>query len=145
MTGVGTLTLVGLVVLAVLIVVFLKVRQKDLLGAMMQKRQATSKIVSRADYVEGMQTIPVALALSADTIYYENPDLEASFELARIDEVEYSDELATGKTVPDDCSVLRLRSHGAAFEFVMPRAECKKWMSALPPRTTDNRPSAHAV
>ena len=145
MTGVGTLTLVGLVVLAVLIVVFLKVRQKDLLGALMQKRQATSKIVSRADYVEGMQTIPVALSMTADTLHYENPDLEASFELARIDEVEYSDELATGKMVADNCSVLRLRSHGAAFEFVMDRAECKKWMAVLPPRTTDNRPSAHAV
>ena len=145
MPDVATITLVGLVVLAVLVVVFIKVRQKDLVGAMMQKRQGSSKLVSRADYVEGMETIPVALSLSADSIYYENPDLEASFELSRIDEVEYSDELATGRTVDAHNSVMRLRSHGAAFEFVMDKAEAKKWMSALPPKTTDSRPTAHAV
>ena len=144
MPGVATLTLVGLVVLAVLIVVFLKVRRKDLVGAMMQKRQAGSKIVSRADYVEGMEHIPVALSLSADTFYYENPDLEASFDLNRIDEIEYSDELATGTTLDDQYRVLRLRSHGAAFEFVMPKAEAQKWMAALPPKMTE-RSTAHAV
>ena len=145
MPDVGTITLVGIVVLAVLVVIFLKVRQKDLIGAMMAKRQPTSKLVSRADYVEGMEKMPVALSLAEDSLYYENPDLEASFELSRIDEVEYSDELATGKMVDDRCEILRLRSHGATFEFVMDKAEAKKWMSALPPRTSDNRPSAHAV
>src|SRR5688572_32858535 len=115
MPDAATLTIVGLVVLAVLIVVFLKVRRKDMIGALVQKRQATSRLVSRADYVEGMEKIPVALSLSADTLYYENPDLEAQFDLNRIDEVEYSDELATGRMVDDNHSVMRLRSHGAAF------------------------------
>ena len=36
---VGTITLVGVVVLVVMVVIFLKVRQKDLIGAMMQKRR----------------------------------------------------------------------------------------------------------
>ena len=144
MPNIAILTVVGIVVLAVLIVVFFKVRRKDLIGALMQKRQAGSKVVSRADYVEGMEHIPVALSLADDTFYYENPDLEASFELSRIDEVEYSDELATGKMVDDDSRVLRLRSHGAAFEFVLDKAEAQKWMAVLPPRTSE-RSTAHAV
>jgi len=48
MTDPATLTLVGIIVLAVLVVIFLKVRQKDLIGAIAAKRQAGSKIVSRA-------------------------------------------------------------------------------------------------
>jgi len=145
MPDVGTITLVGLVVLAVLVVIFLKVRQKDLIGAMMAKRQPTAKLVSRADYVEGMETMPVALSLTADSLYYENPDLEASFDLNRIDEIEYSDELITGKMIDDDCTALRVRSHGTAFEFVLEKADAQKWMAALPPKTIAQTPTAHAV
>ena len=140
----ATLTLVGIIVLAVLVVVFFKVRQKDLIGAIAAKRQQSSKIVSRAHYVEGMEKIPVALSLGADTLYYENPDLEASFELNRIDEIEYSDELATGRMHGDDLSVLRLRSHGQAFEFLLDKAEAKKWMELLPPRTSGESPAMRA-
>ena len=135
MPELATLTVIGAVVLAVLIVVFMKIRQKDLIGAMVEKRRATSKMVGRADYVEGAEKIPVALALTNDTFYYENPDLEASFELSRIDEVEYSEDLSTGKNLPEHCRVLRLRSHGATFEFVVEKADADKWLAALPPRT----------
>jgi len=144
MPGLATLTIVGVIVLAVLVVVFLKMRQRDLLGAIMDKRRGSSKLVSRADYVEGAETIPVALALTGDTFYYENTDLEASFELARIDEIEYSDELMTGKRHGEDCRVLRLRSHGTSFEFLVDRAESKKWEAALPARQLGGR-VAHAV
>jgi len=138
--------LAGIAVLVVLVVIFFKVRQKDLIGAMIQKRQADAKLVSRADYMEGMEKIPVALSLTADTLYYENPDLEASFELSRIDEVEYDDELATGRMLDHDRRVMRLRSHGTAFEFVLEKPETQKWMAALPPRTTTTgAPTAHAV
>lgn len=144
MPGLTAITIVGLVVLAVLVVIYRKVHQKDLIGAMMQKRQAASKLVTRADYVEGMEKIPVVLALTGDTFYYENPDLEASFDLNRIDEIEYDNELATGKTVNDNCCVLRLRSHGAAFEFLLDKADAPKWQAALPARTIGS-PTAHAV
>ena len=137
--------LAGIAVLVVLVVILFKVRQKDLIGAIIQKRQAGATLVSRADYMEGMEKIPVALSLTADTLYYENPDLEASFELSRIDEVEYDDELATGKTLDHDRRVLRLRSHGTAFEFVLEKPDTQKWMAALPPRTTAGAPTAHAV
>jgi hypothetical protein len=143
MSVLAILTVVGVIVLAVLVVVYLKMRQRDLLGAFMEKRRASAKLVGRADYVEGAETIPVALALTADTFYYENPDMEASFDLNRIDEIEYSDELMTGKNHGENCRVLRLRSHGTAFEFLVDRAESRKWETALPARTLG--PVARAV
>jgi hypothetical protein len=144
MSGLTIITLVGLVVLAVLVSVYLKLRRQDALGALMQKRQAGSKLVTRAEYMEGMEKIPVALALTETTFYYENPDLEASFDLNRIDEIEYDDESATGKMVDDNCRVLRLRSHGAAFEFLLDKADAAKWQAVLPPRVV-GAPTAHAV
>ena len=137
-------TLVGLVVLVVLVVVYLKLRRGDEIGALMDKRRGSSKLVTKADYVEGREQIPVALSLSADTLYYESPDMEASFELSRIDEVEYTDDLATGRDV-HGCRVLRLRSHGATFEFLLDKADANKWMAVLPPHLYGQPASAQAV
>ena len=135
MPDLGTLTIVGLIAAAALVFYFLKVRQKDLISAQLEKRRATSRLVSRAEYVEGVEQLPVALSLGADALYYENSDLEASFDLDRLDEIEYSDELSTGRAVRRGCRVLRLRSHGATFEFLMESAEAAKWAAALPPRS----------
>jgi hypothetical protein len=150
MPELATVTVVGVVVLAVLVVIYLKLRRNDLVGAFVEKRRAGSKLVSRAEYVEGVEKIPVALALTDTALYYENPDLEASFDLDRIDEVEYSQELTTGRSHDTHHEVLRLRSHGASFEFLLEKADCAKWMAALPPRTLEgrplqSRPSAQAV
>jgi hypothetical protein len=135
-----------LVVAAVVLVgVYLKMRQRDHLDVLIKKRQPTSKLVSRAEYAEGMESIPVALALSGDTFYYENPDLEASFELSRVDEIEYDDELATGKNVAANNRVLRLRSHGAAFEFILTKEDAAKWAAALPARRMGESAAAQAV
>jgi hypothetical protein len=138
------MSVIGVVVAVALTVVYLRMRRQDLLGALMEKRRATSRLVSRADFVEGADAMPVALSLGADALYYENPDLEASFDLDRIDEVEYDDELTTGKNVDAHQRVLRLRSHGRAFEFVLDKAEQPKWAAALPPRQLGNT-TAHAV
>ena len=143
MADISTISVVGLFVAVALVVIFLKVRQKDLLGAIIQKRQPTSKLVTRADYAEGAERIPVALSVSTDTLYYENPDLDASFELARIDEIEYADDLATGANLANGYHVLRLRSHGTTFEFVLEPGDEKKWMTALPPHSIGQH--AHAV
>jgi hypothetical protein len=140
----ATVTIVGLAVLAVLVVIYLKLRQGDVLGALMEKRRGGSKIVTRAEYVEGREQIPVALSLSADTLYYENADLEASFDLSRIDEIEYSNELATGRDVHGH-RVLRLRSHGATFEFLLEKEVAPKWEATLPAHTYGQQPSAQAV
>lgn len=136
-------SIVGVVVLIALTLAFLKLRRKDQIGAMMEKRKGAAKLVSRADYVEGREEMPVALTLTADTFYYENPDLEASFELSRIDEIEYADDLATGHEIRHpNVRVLRLRSHGAVFEFLLEKNDCAKWMAALPPRTYGNAAQA---
>lgn len=136
-------SIAGVVVLIGLALAYLKLRRKDQIGAMMEKRKASAKLVTRADYVEGREEMPVALTLTADTFYYENPDLEASFELSRIDEVEYADDLATGHQIRHpNVRVLRLRSHGAAFEFLLEKGDCAKWMAALPPRSYGNAAQA---
>jgi len=138
----GIVTVVGVVVLVVLLWLFFRARSQDQLAEMMEKRRPSCRLVSRAEYVEGMHSQPVALSLSDSDLYYENNDMQASFELARIDEVEYDDELATARSVAAGSRALRVRSHGATFEFIMPAAEAKKWESILPPRRSGGQPAA---
>ncbi|HMC20352.1 MAG TPA: hypothetical protein VKL19_00735 [Thermoanaerobaculia bacterium] len=137
-----TVTIVGLVVLAPLVWLYLRMRSRDQIDEMMAKRRASARLVSRADFVEGLERIPVALALSTDIISYENPDLDATLELKHIEEVEYDDETATGQSV--DGKALRLRSHGHTFEFVLDSNTARQWESTLPPRRM-SRGTAQAV
>lgn len=130
-----TVTIIGLVVLVALVWLFLRTRSSDLLEERMAKRRPSSRIVSRADLVEGGQRIPVALSLSTEVLYYESPDLDATLELKHIEEVEYDDETATGQSV--DGKALRLRSHGHTFEFVLDSETARQWASHLPPRHMD--------
>jgi hypothetical protein len=143
MPWLGTVTVVGLVLLVALVVLFLRIRMKDLVEEYVKRRSADSRVCSRADFVEGMERIPVALALTHDTIYYESPDLQASLELQRIEEVEYDDETATGQSV--DGKTLRLRSHGHTFEFVLDTDTARLWQTALPQHRMDEGPAAEAV
>ena len=144
MPWLGTVTVVGLVVLIALIFIFLRLRMKDHVNEYVQRRSASSRVASRADFVEGMQRIPVALALTDDTIFYESPDLQASLELQRIEEVEYDDETATGQHVAVG-KALRLRAHGHTFEFLLDSETARKWQTALPPHRLDEGPAAQAV
>jgi len=127
-----TVTVAGVVVLIVLTVVFLRVRAKDQLDDLIARKKPSCRLVSRADLVEGMERIPVALALTNDTVTYENPDLQAALDLAVIEEIEYDDETATGHSVIGKS--LRLRSHGHAFEFVLDHATAAQWEQLLPAR-----------
>jgi hypothetical protein len=109
-------------------------RQKRATGQLDQiarKKAEASKLVSKAELAEGINRIPVVLSLTDDSIYYENPDLDAQLELSRIEEIEYADELATGRSI-DGGRVLRLRSHGHAFEFVLDTKDARRWNDALP-------------
>jgi hypothetical protein len=137
MPSLGTFTIVGLIVLAGLVVLFIRTRNKDLIEELLNKRRQSSRLVSRADYIEGLEKMPVALALTTDTFYYENPDLEARFELSRIEEVEYDNELSTGRNITHGCKVLRLRSHGTTFEFILANEDSGKWMAMLPTHRMD--------
>jgi hypothetical protein len=135
MSWLTIVTIVGLVVLVALVWLFARTRSQDLLEERMAKRRPSSRIVSRADFVEGLDRIPVALSLSTEVLYYENPDLDATLELKHIDEVEYDDETATGQSV--DGKALRLRSHGHTFEFVLDPESARQWAAHLPPRHMD--------
>jgi hypothetical protein len=125
-------TIVGLVVLVALIWILMRMHTKDLLEEKMARRRSSSRLVSRADLVEGMERIPVALALTNEAIFYENPDLDASLDLKQIEEVEYDNETATGQVL--DGNALRLRSHGHTFEFVLDPDSTGKWRAMLPAR-----------
>jgi hypothetical protein len=125
-------TIVGLVVLAALVWILMKMRSKDLIEEKMARRRESARLVSRADFVEGLERIPVSLALTNDSICYENPDIDASLELQHIEEVEYDDETATGQVL--DGKALRLRSHGHTFEFVLDPDSTGKWKAMLPAR-----------
>ena len=134
-------SIAGIIVLAVLVYVFLRMRRQDQISGMMEKRRAGSRLVSTAEFVSGRERLPVALALTDSALFYENPDLEASLELDRIEEVEYDDELTTGHSVPAGTRALRLRSHGTSVEFVLSAADATRWEQALPGRRGD-RPAA---
>jgi hypothetical protein len=125
-------TIAGLAVLAALIWILMRMHSTDLLEEKMAKRRTSSRLVSRADLVEGMERIPVSLALTNEAIFYENPDLDASLDLKQIEEVEYDNETATGQVL--DGNALRLRSHGHTFEFVLDPDSTGKWRAMLPAR-----------
>lgn len=139
MEWLGTITVVGLVVLAALIWVFIRLRTRDRLDEMIAKRRGSARIVSRAEFLEGLEHMPVALSLADDTLYYENPDLEAALELRHVEEIEYDDETATGRSVHG--KALRLRSHGHTFEFLLDMATANRWQELLPPRHYDQVPA----
>lgn len=138
------ITVVGALALGVLIWLFVRQRKLDQLQELIEKHRPTAKVVGRAEFVEGIQRFPVVLALTDSSIHYENPDLQAYLELNRIEEVEYDNELSHGKEV-EDGRVLRLRSHGHTFEFILDKSSAEKWTAMLPPHRMDEPGSVHAV
>jgi len=70
MTSLGILTVVGFVVLVALVWMYLRMRGKDHIDELMAKRRGSSRIVSRAALLEGLEKIPVSLCLTDDAIYY---------------------------------------------------------------------------
>ncbi|HEV7427821.1 MAG TPA: hypothetical protein VGQ46_15790 [Thermoanaerobaculia bacterium] len=129
------LTVVGVVVLLILVWLYFRLRSKDHVEQVLARQKTSARVCSRACLLEGMEQIPVALALMADTINYENRDLQASIDISVIEEVEYDDETATGHTVA--AKVLRLRAHNHVFEFTLDLPSAKQWETALPARRVD--------
>jgi hypothetical protein len=132
MSSLALLTTIGIVAVAALTWFFIRTRSADLLEEIVTKRKPSAKLATRASFVEGPNQIPVALSVTDKVLYYENPDMQAELELERIDEVEYDTELSIGREL-DHGKVMRLRSHGHAFEFILEQGEVDKWSSVLPP------------
>jgi hypothetical protein len=118
---------------------YTRVRAEDRLSAILTTGRALSTISSRAQLIDGANHIPVALTLDPRRITYRSPTLDASIDVHDIDEVEYGSDMMTGGIA--DGAVLRLRSHGRAFEFVLDMAAAERWSHQLPPhRLHEERP-----
>lgn len=103
------------------------------IDAFSDRRRAASRIVSRGQFVDGSRHLDVALALTRDTFFYENGDMQASLDLQWIREIEYDTRLATGAAI-EGGKVLRLRSDSQSFEFVLPDDVVARWHTMLPAR-----------
>ena len=105
----------------------------DRIEALSDRRRAASRIVSRGEFFDGSRRLDVALALTRDTFYYENADMQASLDLQWVREIEYDTRLTTGAAI-ENGKVLRLRCYSQTFEFVLPDDVVVRWHMMLPPR-----------
>lgn len=142
MSSLGLITVIGVVVLVALGWFLFRRFAQDKIDLLIQKRKGDSKIAVPADLMEANETIPVALALTDRALFYENADLEARLDLDQIEEVEYGNDLFTGREVPHG-RVLRLRSHGHAFEFVLDKVNGERFEALLPPHRADEPGRVH--
>lgn len=95
------------------------------------ERRGSCRLVGRGEFVDGSRHIPVALAVSDSTLYYENSDWRGSLDLQDVEEIQYEDELMTGQAVGDS-TVLRLRCFSKVFEFVIDHGTVPQWQIILP-------------
>ncbi len=116
----------------------------DRIAAFNERRRATSRIVSLGEFFDGNRRIAVALALTSETLYYENADMEASLDLSWVQEIEYDTRLATGAAMAEG-RVLRLRCYSQTFEFLLPHDMVARWTAMLPPRRAESGQSAVAL
>lgn len=110
----------------------------DRIAQLNERRRPTSRLVSRGEFVDGPRNLPVALALTRSTFFYENSDLQGTLDLKWVREIEYDNELATGAPVKSG-RVLRLRAYSQMFEFVIPQDVVQQWHMMLPPRRLASR------
>jgi len=137
------LTLVGVVVAVALIALLIRFMNRDKIDAIIKKRKPSSLHSCPAEFVEGPNRIEVALSIDKSKLYYENADMQSYLQLELIEEVEYDDDLSTGGAHAHG-KVLRLRSHGHTFEFVMADQDIKHCQKVLPAHRADEPGDVHA-
>ncbi len=136
MGSLGLITIIGVAALAVLVWFLYRKFSQDRIDEFIAKRKTTARVALPAQFVEANQRIPVAFALTDQSIFYENADLEARLDLNNIEEVEYASDLFTGQEVPDG-RVVRLRAHGQSYEFIVDKVSGERIESILPPHHAD--------
>jgi hypothetical protein len=114
--------------------------QSSRIDTITDKRRATSRIVSRGEFIDGSRHLTVALALTSTDLFYENADTEGSLDLRWVREVEYDTRLATGHAI-EGGKVLRMRCFSQVFEFVLPDEVVPRWHLMLPPRDENGSPA----
>jgi len=105
----------------------------DRIEKFMSRRRATARMVSRADFVDSGRHVPVALAVTDSTFFYENSDIQSTLDLQWVREIEYGTALTTGAAVVGG-KVLRLRCYNQTFEFVLANDVVARWHMMMPPR-----------
>lgn len=105
----------------------------DRIEKFMARRRATARMVSRADFVDSGRQVPVALAVTDSTLFYENSDIQSTLDLQWVREIEYDTALTTGAAVAGG-KVLRLRCYNQTFEFVLANDVVARWHMMMPPR-----------
>jgi hypothetical protein len=142
-------TLIAGVVISILVLVgiyllVMRQRSKSRIDEIMNKRKQEAILSHRGIFLEGREKLPVALTLTRRSVLYENEDLEARLDLDTVDEVEYDDETITGLE-QDGHRVIRLRTHGNSFEFMVTAAEAAEWEEHLPAHRVDEPGKVQAV
>ena len=112
----------------------------DRFQQLMDRRRASSRLISRGELIDGSRHLQVALALGASVLYYESSDLQASLDLEWIEEVEYDDEVVSGHSIGPG-KILTIRCYSQAFVFLIPIATLPQWQTLLPA----HRRAAHAA
>ena len=146
MTGIPPwATVLGIVVAIALIVVLVRFMNHDKIEAILKKKRSSATLATPAEFVEGPTHLEVALYLDAQKLHYESPDMEPAFlDLKNVDEVEYDDDLMTGGRKVEG-EVLRIRSHGHTFEFVISKTYVAQWKQKLPKHRLDDPGTVHSV
>jgi hypothetical protein len=132
----GLIAVVGLIVVIALGLILVRKLREDKIESLLKKRRNVARVSQIALYVEGPSQVPVALTLTKSMLFYENEDLQASLELARINEVEYDDDVSTAQSSAHG-RVLRLRSHGQVFEFILRKEKAAEFEEHLPAHHID--------
>lgn len=135
-TSLTLLTVIGLVAVAGLVWLFLRYRKQDHFADIINKYKTSSRVAHTGVFVEGIEQVPVVMVLTDRALLYENEDLQANLDLDLVDEVDYDDELSTGKTIHNG-RVMRFRAHGRVFEFIVDKAHAAQWEKLLPARRLD--------
>ena len=94
-------------------------------------RRGSCRLVGKGELIDGSRHVPVALAIDNSTLFYENVDMSASLDLEYVKEVEYDNELSTGRSILEG-KVMRLRSVSQVFEFILDKATAPQWEAILP-------------
>jgi hypothetical protein len=130
---VNVLVMAGIAGLTLVAVYAYRRSTSDRIGKIVELRRATSRMVSRGEFVKPDGLSAVVLAMSRSTFSYENAAMHESVDLQFVREIEYDTRLATGHPVSGG-KVLRLHSLNETFEFVLRNDDVARWHMMLPPR-----------
>ena len=97
-----------------------------------RRDQRTRGLCSRARLIDGPDPIPVSITLQRSRIEFFNAQFARTVRLDTVEAVEYMSDLVTGDIA--DGALMRVKSRGHDFDFVMDTAAATEWSRALPPR-----------